>query len=45
MKLATEDAMIDGIISIALGLLACYYGFRSLPVSGDAAVREMAALA
>jgi hypothetical protein len=30
--------IIDGLISIGLGLLACYYGFRSPPVSSDAAI-------
>ena len=30
--------IIDGLISIGLGLLASYYGFRSPPVSGDAAM-------
>jgi hypothetical protein len=30
--------MIDGVISIALGLMACYYGFRTPPVSNDAAL-------
>ena len=28
---------IDGFVSIAFGLLACYYGFRSPPISGDPA--------
>jgi uncharacterized membrane protein HdeD (DUF308 family) len=27
--------MIDGLISIGAGLVACYYGFRSPPVSHD----------
>ena len=29
---------IDGFVSIAFGLLACYYGFRSPPVSSDPAL-------
>ena len=28
--------MTDGFISIGAGLVACYYGFRSSPVSSDA---------
>jgi hypothetical protein len=28
--------MIDGIISISGGAVACYYGFRKPPVSRDA---------
>ena len=27
--------MIDGLISIGIGLLACYYGFRNPPISSD----------
>jgi hypothetical protein len=27
--------MIDGLISIAGGLVACYYGFRNPPVGRD----------
>ena len=29
------STMIDGLISIGAGLVACYYGFRSPPVSSD----------
>jgi hypothetical protein len=28
-------ATIDGLISISIGLLACYYGFRNPPVSSN----------
>ena len=30
-----EFAMIDGLISIGGGVVACYYGFRNPPVSRD----------
>ena len=29
---------IDGFVTIAFGLFACYLGFRSPPVSGDPAL-------
>jgi len=33
-----EFAMIDGLISIGGGVVACYYGFRNPPVSRDPAM-------
>jgi hypothetical protein len=33
-----ELAMIDGLISIGGGAVACYYGFRNPPVSRDPAM-------
>jgi uncharacterized membrane protein HdeD (DUF308 family) len=38
MEGAMWGTMIDGFISIGAGLVACYYGFNSPPVSGDAAM-------
>ncbi len=37
---AMLGAMLDGVVSIACGLIACYYGFRGPPIKSDPASME-----
>ena len=35
MEIAMWGATIDGLITIAAGLVACYYGFRTQPATAS----------